>query len=140
MMRRFEGSCHCGAIALTFETSSAPERWQIRACQCGFCKRHGARTTADPVGRVSFRINDEGALERYRFGLRTADFLLCRHCGVYLAAVISSPRGQFATLNVNALADPIGSRSATAVAYDDESAEQREQRRQARWTPVVSGV
>ena len=69
------------------------------------CRRHAARTTSDPAGRVFFRIREETALVRYRFGLRTADFLVCRNCGVLLGAVLTSPRGQFATLNVRALGE-----------------------------------
>ena len=138
--RSFEGSCHCGAIAFTFETAQAPEFWQIRACQCGFCRRHGARTTADPAGRVVFRVRDQTALQRYGFGLHTADFLLCRNCGAYLAAVLTSANGQFATLNVNALTEPPGLASAVAVSYDGESAQDRQRRREQRWTPVIGTV
>jgi hypothetical protein len=29
-------------------------------------------------------------LLRYRFGLKTADFLVCENCGIYMAAVIST--------------------------------------------------
>lgn len=135
--RSFDGSCHCGAIEVTFETSRSPELWQIRACQCSFCRRHAARTTSDPTGRVSFRVNDQAALQHYRFGLRTADFLLCRICGAYLAAVLTSPRGQFATLNVNALIEPLEFANVVAVSYDQESTEQRRERREERWTPVI---
>ena len=136
-LHRFEGSCHCGAIGFRFHTSRPPELWQIRACQCSFCRRHAARTTTDPEGYVSFEIRDETALVRYRFGLRTADFLVCRNCGVYLAAVLDSPHGQFATLNINTLREPLEFASVRAVSYDDESAEDRRQRRELRWTPVV---
>jgi len=135
--RRFEGSCHCGAIGFVFETSRDPDQWQIRACQCGFCRRHGARTTSDPAGRVSFEIRDKGSLRLYQFGLRTADFVVCRNCGVYLAAVLTSERGQFATLNVNALSEPLQFEFAAPVSYDEESAEERQSRREQRWTPVV---
>src|SRR4029077_2060580 len=98
-----------------------PAVWQIRACQCRFCRRHAARTTSDPAGRVSFRIREEAALARYRFGLRTADFLVCRNCGVYVGAVLTSSRGQFATLNINALCEPLAFKKLLAVAYHGES-------------------
>ena len=135
--RAFEGSCHCGAIAFRFCPSRPPQDWQIRACQCSFCRRHRARTTSDPAGRVSFQIRDERALVRYRFGARTADFLVCRKCGVYLAAVLTSGDAQLATLNVNALCEPLAFENVVAVSYDGESAEARRQRRAQRWTPVV---
>ena len=135
--RRFGGSCHCGAIAFTFETSHSSHQWRLRECQCSFCRRHGARTTSDPSGRVSFEVRDKDALLRYRFGLRTADFILCRNCGVYLAAVLTSVRGQFATLNVNALSEALEFEDAARVSYDDESTEERQSRREQRWTPVI---
>jgi len=139
-IRSFEGSCHCGAIAFTFETSRAPSEWPIRACQCSFCRRHAARTTSDPQGRVSFRIGDDAVLRRYRFGLGTATFFVCRNCGVYLAAVLTSRRGTFATLNVNTLQQRFELSSAMAVSYDDESAEERQQRRERSWTPVFGAA
>jgi hypothetical protein len=135
--RAVEGSCHCGAIAIRFQASRPPERWPIRACQCGFCRRHGARTTSDPAGRVSFQIHDEAALARYRFAERTADFLVCRNCGVYLAAVLTCGDAQFATLNVNALCEPLAFDDVVGVSYDGESAEERQRRRAQRWTPVI---
>ena len=95
----YDGSCHCGALGWTFETAISPVAWTVRSCQCGFCKRHGARCTSDPKGAVTFRFDEPEQLFRYRFGLQTADFLLCRRCGIYLGAVIETPDGAFATLN-----------------------------------------
>ena len=77
---------------------------------------------------------------RYRFGRRTADFLVCRNCGVYLGAVVTSPRGQFATLNINTLSEPLEFENVVAVSYDHESAEERQQRREQRWTPVIGAA
>lgn len=131
----FEGSCHCGVIGFTFSSHLSSESWRVHACQCSFCRRHGARTTSDPGGRVSFHIHDEAKLHRYRFGLQTADFLVCRWCGVYIGAVLSSPRGQFATLNVNTiLGASVG--QAEPTTYDGETSQQRQARRERQWTPV----
>ena len=82
-------------------------------------------------------MRDEALLHRYRFGLGTADFFVCGNCGVYLAAVLTSSHGTFATLNVNTLAEPLALTSPVAVCYDAESAEERERRRELGWTPVV---
>ena len=135
--RIFEGSCHCGAIAFTFRTSQPPALWAIRACQCSFCRGHGARTTSDPNGSATFHIADAEQLQRYRFGLRSADFLICRVCGIYLASVLTSPRGQFATLNVNTIRAALGVPEAVPVSYEGESLEQKQARREQRWTPVA---
>ena len=76
-------------------------------------------------------------MHRYRFGLQTADFLVCRMCGVYLAAVIASPRGRFATLNVNTMSG-VSIGHAEPTSYDGETSEQRQGRRARQWTPVVA--
>jgi len=132
-----EGHCHCGAIGFSFRTAQAPDRWPVRACQCGFCRCHGARTTSDPDGSVTFHIADPATLLRYRFASRTADFLVCRNCGTYVAAVVTSSRGQFATLNVNAIAGIAAFPEAKPVSYEGESAEQKRERR---WTPVHGSI
>ncbi len=135
-----EGSCHCGAIGFTLRTAQPPELWIVRACQCGFCRSHGARTFADPGGWVSFAVQDSSKLNRYRFGLKTADFLVCSACGVYLASVLTSPHGQFATVNINTLCEPVMVADAQPVSYEGESIEERQARRERRWTPVEGAV
>ena len=137
MIAAYEGSCHCGAIAFTFKTSRRPESWSVRACQCAFCRRHGARTTSDPEGSLAFRIADESQVQRYRFGLKTADFLVCRTCGTYTAAVLTTSRGHFATVNMNALQDPVDVRDAEPMSYERETHTQRLRRRERNWTPVA---
>jgi hypothetical protein len=136
----FEGRCHCGAIGFSFRTAQTPDNWPVRACQCRFCRSHGARTTSDPGGSVIFHIADPATLLHYRFGSRTADFLVCRNCGTYVAAVVTSPRGHFATLNVNAIADITELPEAEPVSYEGESAEQKRERRERRWTPVRGSI
>src|SRR5258708_38040170 len=98
-MAILHGKCHCAAIEVSFETTLSPDELEVRACQCSFCRRHGAKTVTDANGRLVISAQ-EGTLVRYRFGLCTADFLLCRTCGVYVAAVISDGAGERATLNV----------------------------------------
>ncbi|MGZ5171020.1 MAG: GFA family protein [Burkholderiales bacterium] len=139
-LHAFEGRCHCGAVAFTFRTSQLPERWSVRACQCSFCRAHGARTTADPDGSVTFHVADASKLRRYRFGTRSTDFIVCGDCGVYLAALLTSRRGQFATLNINTIRTPLDVPQAQPVSYDGESLEQRLSRRERRWTPVAKAV
>ena len=139
--RSFDGGCHCGAVAFTFRTARPPERWEGRACQCSFCRSHGARSTSDPDGAVAFRIADAALLQRYRFGSKRTDFLICRRCGVYVAAVITTPRGALATLNVNTLdAGRRASFDAMPVSYEGESVEERQARREKKWTPVAGPV
>jgi hypothetical protein len=138
---RYDGSCHCGAVGFSYRTGQVPSAWSLRACQCSFCRAHAALSTSDRSGQVEFRESVSGALNRYRFGQRTAEFLLCRECGVYIGALMETPRGRFGIVNVNALR-PVPSELAPAVPmdYGSESREQRIARREQRWSPVVSAA
>jgi hypothetical protein len=143
MATTLTGRCHCGNVSLTLETRHSPEELPVWTCNCSFCRLHGARTTSDPEGRVAIRVQEPAQLSRYRFGLATADFLVCRRCGVYLAAVIPADHkdGACASVNVTALdAAHRFTRSPVPVAYPDESASERLSRRKSNWTPVVALV
>ena len=137
----FEGSCHCRAVAFTYRTALSPDSWTVRACQCTFCRAHSVRSTSDPAGSVEFRERTRGALHRYRFGQLTADFLICRKCGVYVGAAIRTARGGFAIINANAL-QPIPENLPVSVpaSYENETSEQRIARREQRWTPMTGQI
>ena len=135
---RLTGGCHCGNLALTFETACDPAELAVRACGCSFCRRHGARTVSDPKGRVEFVVHDPPRLSRYSFALRIAEFLVCRTCGVYVGALMTDAGSACATININALQTPeIFANAAVPVSYDQESATDRRARRRARWTPAT---
>jgi len=85
-------------------------------------------------------VADPTKLSRYRFGTRSSDFLVCRNCGVYVAALLASSKGQFATLNINTIGALRDAPKALPVSYEDESAEERSSRREQRWTPVTLSV
>jgi hypothetical protein len=134
-MMILRGACHCGQVEVTFETAMSVADLPLRACGCSFCRRHGTKAVADPNGLVTISAPHNG-LTRYRFGLRTADYLICRTCGAYVAAVISGNGEERATLNVTATAiSELADRRAESVDYDRESVEGRRARRLASWTP-----
>jgi hypothetical protein len=127
------GRCHCGAIELDFMPARAPQALTLLACQCSFCRKHGTRATADPDGLLVITVTEREALERYEFGLATAQFLLCRRCGVYLGAVC----GERGLVNVNCLDDQARfTQPARPIDYDGETAQARRLRRERGWTPV----
>jgi len=138
MPNDFSGSCHCGAIGFTFRTAIELPDWSIRACQCSFCRAHDAQSTSDPAGQISFIASRLESLQKYRFGLRTADFLLCRECGVYIGAVIASAGNAFGIVNVRALKEtPDDLANIATISYDAEDVDGRVSRREERWTPVI---
>ena len=137
-MRTFEGSCHCGNLSLTLETAKPPAAFSVRACGCSFCRRHQTRTIADPAGKVAIAARDPARLSRYRFGLKTTDFLVCRDCGVYLGAVCRDADGAWALINTPVLAARAEfAQPATPTDHDAETEAARRARRKSTWTPVT---
>ena len=94
-------------------------------------------TTSDPNGTIRITVRDESKLSRYRFGLKTADFLVCADCGVYIGALMEEDGRQWMTVNANAFKPPPPSDfPATPVNFDAEDVPARLARRKAKWTPV----
>lgn len=126
------GSCHCGAIHILFETAKplAP-----RACQCSFCRRHGARSVSDPDGAATLSLAVDPI--RYRFSARTADYLICSRCGMYMGAMADLDGPPRVTLNLNAFDDPGLDLEGEPASYEGESLETKAARRRARWTPLT---
>jgi len=126
------GRCHCGNLHLEFETAQEIATLPLRACQCSFCRAHGALSTSDPAGSVRVSAEDGREALRYRFGLGITDFLICRRCGVYLLAVAEIDGRHYAVLNANALERRAEMRAAPQpMDYEGETVETRHARRKA---------
>jgi hypothetical protein len=129
----YEGSCHCGAVSAEFETD-APVR--LRQDGCGFCSSRGVKSASDPNGRLT--LVTQLRLIRYRFGHKTADFLVCPTCGTYVAAQMESTDGPVGVLNVVGLAiTQLKDEPATFASLDGEGVDDRIERRLSRWTPMT---
>jgi hypothetical protein len=134
----YRASCHCGALEARYRTALPIPSWSVRACQCEFCRAHAALTTSDPAGTLAFSARDIGLVHRYKFGTGMTDFLLCRNCGVYVGARMEVGRGLFGVLNTRALRPiPAGLPESAPMNYGDEPAGLRQERREARWTPLA---
>ena len=94
-----KGGCHCGAIRLEVELSRPPATYHPRACDCDFCRKHGAAYLSDPAGTLRIHMRDADGLARYRQGDQLADFLLCKTCGVLVGVTYTEVGRTFATLN-----------------------------------------
>ena len=131
------GGCHCGNLRFALESALALDALPLRACQCSFCRLHGARSTSDPAGRIRFEVRDAALLTRYRFGLRSADFLVCAGCGVYVGAAMQDGGARFAIVNANTF-DEVArlTQAAQPMDYDGEDTARRQARRRARWSPA----
>lgn len=106
-MRRIEGACHCANIRFTFELPEPDGAIRVRACGCTFCRKHGGVYSSHPAGRLAARITDPALVKRYRFGTETADFHICRQCGVVPFATSTIDGRVYAVVNVNSF-DGVG--------------------------------
>jgi predicted ester cyclase len=135
---RYTGRCHCGNIEVAFEPAQAAADLELRECSCSFCRLHGTTSVTDPDGNVQLALRAPAEVSRYRFGLRTADFLVCRACGVCVGAVCTIDGATYATLNANVLdARAAFTRPPVPVSFEGETAAERIARRRRRWTPAA---
>ena len=129
----FRGACHCGAVTAEYETNVTV---QLRQDGCGFCRARGVKSASDPNGRLTLTARDE--LIRYRFGHKSADFLICPTCGAYVATFMPGPNGPVGVLNVVGLDIPeLRELSATLSSLEGETPDERMRRRLSRWTPMT---
>jgi hypothetical protein len=120
-------------VKIQLTSDKKPEEMRIGRCDCGFCRRHGARTMGDPAGSVEFRAAP-GDLSRYRFALGITDYLLCARCGSYVGAIMPDEGRTIGVVNVNSLDirdtfDP----APPLRHYDGEDEARRRARRRKFW-------
>jgi hypothetical protein len=134
----FKGQCHCGAIGVELMSDRPLDEQALGACQCSFCRKHNARAFSDPKARVTLTAADPEQLQRYTFGLRTSEQIICRRCGVYVAMTLIQGDRVWSVINVDALDDrALFTRMAEPRDYSAEDREGRIERRKARWCPTT---
>jgi hypothetical protein len=134
----FKGQCHCGAIRVELSSNRPPEEQVLGACQCSFCRKHNARALSDPQAHVTLTAADPQQLQRYAFGLRTSEQIICRRCGVYVAMTLADEDQVWSVINVDTLEDRgLFKRPAEARDYSAEDRGCRIARRKARWCPTT---
>ncbi len=101
---RYSGGCHCGNIQLEFQSTRSLSEFRPRTCDCSFCSKHGAAYVSDPKGKLIITIQDRRELNSYRQGSASAEFLICKKCGVLAAVVYSEDERLYATLNGKVIA------------------------------------
>ena len=128
---KLDGSCHCGALTVQLDTDKSPAELPVRTCGCSFCMKHRPRITSDPAGHVTIT----GDASRYQFGLRLGHFLLCKTCGVFVAAFDTGR----AVINLEVFdrAAEFTQPSTQLTVYDTEDVATRTARRAKNWTPAT---
>lgn len=93
---------------------------------------------SDPAGLLELSADDWSLVALYRFGTRTADFVICRRCGVFIAAISNLSTEPYAVVNVNCLDDrAFFTAPATMHEFQNETLDARTSRRTANWMPAV---
>lgn len=138
-LREIPGGCHCGTIRFTFALPATETPIRVRACSCTFCRKHGGVYTSHPKGQLATQIADEAQVNRYRFGTQTADFHICRNCGVVPVITGEIDGRLHAVVNVNTFegVDP-GDLVEAVADFEGETTESRLDRRSRTWIPNVS--
>jgi hypothetical protein len=78
MQKRYEGSCHCGAVKFAI-TTDFPE---LTTCDCSICRRKNALMVK--VSENDFELlSGEESLTEYQFHTKTARHFFCKVCGIY---------------------------------------------------------
>lgn len=135
---RLTGGCHCGAITVAVEATRSPEAQIIGACQCSFCRKHNARAFSDPAATVVLSAVEPSQLQRYSFGLKTSEQIICRRCGCYVAMTMTDGGEVWSVVNVDALDDrALFAQTPEPRDFDTETREARIARRKARWCPTT---
>jgi hypothetical protein len=132
------GGCHCRNVRFELDWPEGVDRFPARTCACTFCQKHGATWTSHPDAKLVVLVTDPQALSPYKFGTETADFHVCKTCGVPVIATSRIEGRLYAVVNVNTFegVDPARFDRATSD-FDGESFGDRLARRQSRWIADV---
>ena len=136
-MPETRGGCYCGNIRIVASFSQYLSSYEPRACDCDFCRKHGAAYVSDPQGSLSVEIGNDLEVNRFRQGSNTAEMLLCRTCGVLVGALYREADRLFGTLNVKALDARLAFGSEQGVSPKTLSADQKVRRWRDLWFPDV---
>ncbi len=136
MTTALNGRCHCGRVHAALEIMREASEYSPRACDCDFCRKHGAAWVSDPQGTLRIEARTIGDIRTYRQGSETADMLLCAHCGVLVAVIFRHRDGTFGAVN-RACLEQAELGEPSIVSPQRLSATEKMDRWRALWSPVV---
>lgn len=133
------GSCHCGNIRYEFYSTVPRQELSVRACQCSFCKKRNAQYTSDPNGKLKIHLQEEQLINKYRFSTKTADFWICKNCGLLPVVTTQIGDTMYAVVNLTTT-DNIDISQSAAKPADSSSEDRasREKRRKKTWISDVT--
>jgi hypothetical protein len=136
-MNNLRGSCHCGRLSVVFSTALDAAQLHPRACDCSFCRKHGAAYISDPAGHLVIHATEPGALREYRQGSHTARLLLCGHCGVVVGVVFDDAGRTYGAVNAACLDGEVALGDAVSASPQKLNATEKVERWRQLWVPDV---
>ena len=130
---KFEGGCHCDRITYKLDWPGELTHLPARRCGCSYCTRFNGTWTSHPDAGLTISAGKPSLRSAYSFGTSTADFLFCDQCGVIVAALCETAGILRAVVNVNTLTNPSLPFELSESNFEDETTEQRLDRRTSRW-------
>jgi hypothetical protein len=132
------GKCHCGNISFSLTWEPDPVEIPARACGCSFCIKHGGVWTSNPRGALEILVKDPELVSKYAFGTRTAEFHICKQCGIVPVVTSRIDDHLYAVVSVNAFEGVAQSLLRRAPAnFDGEGTDSRLARRKRNWIADV---
>ena len=136
-MHTVTGGCYCGNVLVKIRLTRDTGSYNPRACDCGFCRKHGAAYISDSLGSLEIEIDTAADRGSYRQGSEAADCLFCRRCGV-LAGVTCEIDGRlYGAVNVRSLDPAAAFGPQVPVSPKQLSATDKLQRWRDVWFPRV---
>lgn len=133
-----QGSCHCGNVSFELSWEPDPSGIPARACGCSFCVKHGGVWTSNPSGSLRVKVENPALVEKYAFGTRTAEFHICRRCGVVPFVTSDIDGRTYAVVSANAFDNVDRSKlRVEPMSFEGEETPSRLDRRKRNWIADV---
>ena len=134
------GGCHCGNISVKFNTNISGSQLEPRACDCDFCRKHGASYISDCNGSLEAQIKDQNEIICYTQGSGTAQFIICQSCGVLAFVSYRCSKSIYAALNARILDDVYAFKKSVIVSPRKLSKDEKISRWREAWIPDVTVI
>ena len=132
------GGCHCGRIALEMTLSKPVSAFTPRACDCSFCRKHGAAWLSDARGALRVRFRGDPVV--YRQGSAQAEFIACAHCAVLVMVRYEHEGHVHAAVNVRALDDAASFAAEQSASPQKLASDEKRERWASLWFADVRSV
>lgn len=98
-MLTIQGQCHCGNLSSHLDLPEHTASLTLYGCSCSFCRLHACTWLGEPAQKLTLSAESPEQSTWYATGQLAPNYLLCRRCGVVLAAVSYFEEAWYAILN-----------------------------------------